>query len=277
MAPSDRSYFRNKNNRKIEYGVPRKTAEKPKNSRRSKSGKTFGRNMLYFIVAVLIIGASLYAGFYYSSNTVIRDVQVKGSVLTNPDEIRESLNIYTGMVADSVDMLDLIGQVESISFVKNARIYVSPTGRLEVRLVERVPLAVLIHGDSMALVDAEGVKMPIPTRNMPNLPLLFGFNVNPVGDTLHSEGFRQSVDFLNGLKRDKVRNLSISEIGWDETQGITALTREGNVWLVFGKGNYETKLRNWQEFYRSVAPAKGLSSFTRLDFRFKGQIVAVES
>jgi hypothetical protein len=270
-------YQRSMGSTDVEYGIPRKPANKPKKKRDFKVNWKLGRSWLYFFAVVAIIAGSLVIGLKISGNTIIRDVVVNGHNLADAEVVLSTANIPIGIAADSLKMIEIIDRVEALPYVQSARIQVSPTGRMQINLTERIPLAILMQGDAMALVDKFGVKMPVPANMLPDVPLVYGFNINPMNQVISSESFRQVADFIATASKNRVVNLSLSEIGWHPEEGVIALTREHGVRLVFGKDSFENKLKNWQEFYRTVIPAKGMSTFTSLDFRFKNQIVAVES
>jgi len=277
MSAGKRPYYRGLGNTDIEYGVPIKKKDTPKKKRWSKPSGGGSKSVLYLFLVVCILGTSAWLGWFMTSNTTIKEVQVRGVSMLNPEVVMKAANVPTGISKDSINFITVIENIEAISFVEQASVYVSPTGRLDINVIERHPIAILVQGDRMALVDRFGVKMPLPEKGTPNIPLLYGFNIYPMTTPVSGEGFKQTVAFLHELTKEFIRDFTISEVGWHQKDGVIALTRSHGVRLTFGKGNYDEKLIKWQEFYRNEVPVRGLSSFTSLDFRFKNQIVAIES
>ena len=235
-------------------------------------------NFKYLGIALFLIAGSIAIGYYISSSVIIRDVAVHGSQMSDKDEIIDFLNNRViGIHADSLNLNEIKNDVESRSYVKQSRIFISPTGRMTIEITEREPLALIMQGDSITMVDFEGVKMPIPNGNVPDLPLLFGFNALPLSDTLSTDAFKVTAEFLNTLKQHPLAFITISEVGWHKENGVVALSREQDITLIFGFENFQNRLEYWSGFYRDVAPRKGLASYRSLDFRYKGQIIAKNS
>jgi hypothetical protein len=69
---------------------------------------------------------------------------------------------------------------------------------------------------------------------------------------------------------------TISEVVFDETDGVVALSHENGVKLLFGRNNFEHKLENWKAFYAQVVKTKGIQSVQQVDLRFTNQVVTRE-
>lgn len=261
------------------FGLKRKKKAATENRpvRKKKLFKNGYKPLAYILLLIVIILGSVTAGLYLSKNTIINKLAIDGVKMADPVQIEQIVNIPIGIKADSLDVMQIISRAESVPFVRSASVHITPTGTLRLNLKERTPIALLVNGDAMALVDSDGMKMPIPKKNKPDLPLLYGFSVLPMEDAINNEAFEFAVAFIHAMKADRIRDITISEIGWHAENGIIALTRENGIQLTFGKGDFERKLANWQEFYRTIAAEKGMAAFRSLDFRFEGQIVATTS
>ncbi len=233
-------------------------------------------NPLPWIVGVLLVlGLAVLAGIYWNRTGKIKDVQYKGFNYTTEQALKQ-VEIPTGIHPDSVDISGIIHSIEQIPYVKQARISTSPGGTMTVDITEREPIAMLINGSQRAYVDADGIRLPHVLGKTPDVPLLYGFNAKPASDTLQSEGFMQASAFLQELRQRKAADATISEIAWNSSEGIIALTNENGVKLVFGNGEYSDRLRNWEAFYREVVRQKGIANIQTVDLRFDGQIVTRE-
>ncbi|HBX65194.1 MAG TPA: hypothetical protein DEG32_03250, partial [Balneolaceae bacterium] len=69
---------------------------------------------------------------------------------------------------------------------------------------------------------------------------------------------------------------TISEVVFDETDGVVALSHENGVKLLFGRNDFQTKLENWKAFYTDVIRTKGIQSMRQIDLRFTNQVVTRE-
>jgi cell division protein FtsQ len=235
------------------------------------------RTIGYLVVAVVIIGLSLGLGYHFSSESRIDQVSVSGNVFTKADEIIKRAAVPAGIHSDSLNVIEVMNRVEKLPWVREARLSLSPFGRLDIAVTERRPIALLLQGDASVYVDADGVKLPLVPGRPVDVPLLYGFPVAPLTDTLTSESFRRVAGFLLAAEGNPAAHRTLSEIGWAGFEGVVALSHDNGIKLIFGSENFEERLRNWTAFYNQVIPEKGISRFMSIDFRYQGQIITHES
>lgn len=202
-------------------------------------------------------------------------VQFSGNHYVSSSELQE-IEVPTGISPDSIDFGSIMDEFEQIPYVEQADISVEPNGNLMVNISERQPIALLSNGGEKIYVDKEGVRLPIKLGKAADVPLLYGFSATPVSDTLKSDAFKTVSEFLKTVFDNKVSNSTISEVAWTKEEGIVALTNQSGVKLVFGKGDFATRLRNWEAFYGEVVRQKGIDTMRTIDLRFEGQIVTRE-
>jgi len=146
---------------------------------------------------------------------------------------------------------------------------------LRLTVAERQPIALLVNGANRIYVDAEGVRLPILEGKTQDVPLLYGYSAVS-DDTIKTEEFTQVRDFLMRAKIDGFGWNTISEVVFDETDGVVALSHENGVKLLFGRNDFQTKLENWKAFYTDVIRTKGIQSMRQIDLRFTNQVVTRE-
>ena len=226
--------------------------------------------------AVLVLGLAVLGGIYWNRTGKIEDVQFEGYKYIDKQQLQNRVEIPLGMHPDSLDTPGIIKKIEKINYVKRADLRMEPGGTMIVHITEREPLALLVSGQRRAYVDADGVRLPQVLGRTPDVPILYGFNTRPLTDTLQSNSFKIVSRFLQDLHRRPVSDATISEIAWDDSEGIVALTNENGVKLTFGRGEFDKRLRNWEAFYADVVRQKGIDHMRSVDLRFKGQIVTRE-
>lgn len=237
-----------------------------------------GNSPLPWITAVLLVlGLAVLGGLYWNSTGTVDEVRFEGTYYTSPEQLGSQVDIPTGVHPDSLDLIGIIRAIETEPYVKQAGISTGPGGTMTIRITERTPLALLVDGGSRAYVDADGVRLPHVLGKTPDVPILYGFRAESAADTLQSEAFSHTKAFLLELQRRPASDATISEVAWTRDEGIVALTNENGVKLIFGKGEFSDRLRNWEAFYREVVRKKGIEKLTTVDLRFKGQIVTRES
>lgn len=225
--------------------------------------------------SVLVLGLAIVAGLYWNSTLTVQRVQFSGNHFVS-DEDLEMVEVPLGMNPDSIDFGQVMQRFEEIPYVKQAEVSVQPGGDLVVDINERQPIALLADGSEKIYVDQDGIRLPRISGKTVDVPVLYGFRAKPMSDTLQSEAFKATADFLVTVLNSEASNATISEVAWTPTDGIVALTNQNGVKLIFGKGDFTNRLRNWEAFYGDVIKQKGIETMRSIDLRFEGQIVTRE-
>lgn len=235
------------------------------------------RRLGYLVVALVILGLSVGLGYHFSRDSKVEQVAVTGNIFTGSDQIIKQAAIPAGVHADSLDVMKVMENIEKLPWVHEARLSMSPFGRMDISVTERRPIALLMQGDRSVYVDADGVKMPVIQGRPVDVPLLYGFPVAPLSEPLHSDDFSKVAAFLLAAEQDPAAHRTLSEIAWAGYEGVVALSHDNGIKLIFGSDRFEERLKNWTAFYNTVIPEKGISRFQSIDFRYHGQIITHES
>lgn len=230
---------------------------------------------LWLVAAIVLLVVAVWSGVYWNSTMKIEQVAFSGNSFVSDDKLRQ-VEVPLGLSPDSMNFVKIMEDFEQIPFVHRAALEVEPGGRLMVQIKERQPLAVLADGEDKIYVDGEGLRLPLVLGKKVDVPILYGFSAQPIGDTLKSDSFQQVARFLKELQHNPVSNATLSELVWTKDQGMVALTNQNGVKVIFGSGNFATRMRNWEAFYGEVIRKKGIESMRSVDLRFEGQIVARE-
>lgn len=233
--------------------------------------------MPWVATALFILGIAVLAGLYWKRTAVIKEVRFTGHHFVPEQVLEQSVTIPAGIHPDSLKFMEIISKVEKIDYVKRADVHVEPGGDLIIEITERKPVAMLAEGKNKIYVDEEGLRLPITLGKAVDVPILYGFSAAPAGDTLKSVAWLQAQEFLAEMHRNAVADATISEIAWTEEHGIVALSHDNGVKLVFGKGDFGERMRNWVAFFSEVVREKGMQTLKEVDLRFRGQIVTRES
>lgn len=224
---------------------------------------------------MMVAGIAVLAAMYWNRNVTVQDLKVNALNYTEYEMVKQTAAVPMGIKPDSLDLTEVIQRVEKLDYVRSAKPYIEPNGTLRLTIAERQPIALLINGSDRIYVDAEGVKLPILEGKTQDVPLLYGYRTSQ-RDTLKSESFMQVRDFLMRAKIDGFGWSTISEVAFDETDGVVALSHENGVKLIFGRNNFETKLENWKAFYGQIVKTKGIDQMRQVDLRFTNQVVTRE-
>ncbi|MEX2601114.1 MAG: cell division protein FtsQ/DivIB [Balneolaceae bacterium] len=243
---------------------------------KKQSKKDRGAGLSWIIGALILLVAAIMAGIYWKDHAEIREVRFIGHHYTTGDELTNAIPSPVGMHPDSLHFGELIDPVVRLPWVKRADIRLEANGRMILRITERDPIAMMVRGEKRAYTDRDGLILPVVPENPGDLPILYGFPVTPAGDTLDSDAFRIVRDFLIAARNNEFGWTTISEVTWNEREGVVALSHENGVKLIFGDGEFDKKFRTWEVFYAEVIRTKGIQFFESVDLRFSNQIVARE-
>lgn len=224
---------------------------------------------------LMVSGIAVLAAIYWNQNITVQDVKVNTLHFTEYEQIKQAAAVPEGIKPDSLDLQGVVQRVSKLPYVRTAVPYIEPNGSLHLNITEREPIALLINGADRAYVDATGVRLPLLEHKTPNVPLLYGYSAVSK-DTIRSESFRQVRDFLLTARADGFGWITISEVVFDETDGVVALSHENGVKLLFGRNDFESKLENWKAFYGQIVKTRGIQAMQQIDLRFKNQVVTRE-
>ncbi len=223
----------------------------------------------------MISGLAVLAALYWNKNVTVQELKVNELTFTKYEDIKSAAAVPVDVKPDSLDLSEVAERVEKLDYVKTVIPYVEPNGTLRLSITERNPIALLINGKDRVYVDTEGVRLPILEGKSQDVPLLYGYSAVS-SDTITGETFYQIKEFLVHAKADGFGWTTISEVAFDETEGVVALSHENGVKLLFGRNNFETKLENWQAFYTDIVRTKGIQTMQQVDLRFTNQVVTRE-
>lgn len=240
-----------------------------------KSGKV--RNVVWIFLSIALLTGAILGGLYIESNTQIEAVKFEGNYYTDIESLENALKSPVGMYADSISFDSLFMDLKTLPYVKDATVSMGIRGTLTFRIYEREPFALLVDGNRRVYLAEGGLKLPIIPEKVKDVPLVYGFSARSLSDTLKSESYRQVEDFMIAAKENELGWITISEVSWNESEGVVALTYENGVKLLFGRNEFPEKIKNWEAFYTDVVSQKGMGAFTSIDLRFKDQIVTRNS
>lgn len=233
----------------------------------------FIKNTIWILLSIALLTGAVLGGLYIEKNTRIETVSFQGNRYTDNETLNKALESPIGMFADSVNFETLFDDLKALPYVKDATVSMGIRGTLTFHIYEREPLAMLVDGSRRIYVAEGGIKLPIVPEQVKDVPLIYGFTANPMSDTLKSESYKQVQDFLIAARSNELGWITISEVAWNDSEGVVALSYENGVKLLFGRDQFREKMDNWRAFYTEVVSRKGLDSFQSIDLRFKDQIV----
>lgn len=229
---------------------------------------------LGFLAVILLGIGAVVAGLYWSQSIKIDRIVVHDTRLADTEQIREKAQFAVGSKRDSVSMVEVMDRVRQVNFVRSVEVSVNLDGSMELYVEERQPLALLADTSPKQWVDEEGVVLPMLLGTSVNVPLLYGFSGVDSQDTLDSDAFKKVRDFLTTAERHPFTWSTLSEVRYLPSHGVTAVSGESGMRLIFGSEEFERKMKYWKAYHAQVLTHKPKPEHRELDLRFEGQIVA---
>nr|WP_192815744.1 FtsQ-type POTRA domain-containing protein [Arthrobacter sp. TB 26] len=162
------------------------------------------RILLGTVGALAVLIAGILAAAVYSPVLALQTVTVEGTKLLTADQIKAALAPLQGKPLPQISDGDVAALLQPLVQVKEVTTQARPPSTLQVKVTERVPVALVRQGEAHQLVDADGVKLSdtADPASVP-LPVIDGGN-----GTLPKDLFHAITGVLGALPADVLARLS---------------------------------------------------------------------
>lgn len=228
--------------------------------------------IFYFIfVGMLLLGSGIFSHIK-SKTRIINNLEViyrAGSPQFVTDEIVNKLLIQSqdSLFYKQKDMVDL-SKLEQVflthPMIKDADVYVFPSGELSVEIEERKPV-VRVEGEQSFYVDETGVKMPLSSSYSAKVPLFYG----PINQT----EMRDLAQLVLSISSDQFLNQQVIDYSLTGSQFAMNL-RSYPFEVVWGKNqDFQTKSAKIKQFCAYYNTHKE-NKYKRINLTFQNQVIA---
>jgi cell division protein FtsQ len=247
------------------------------------NGKSRIKAMMWLIflaaLGMLSISAARFQG-----DQLIRDVRAEvilldqGNNLIQPEDfvklVTKKYGPLKGLPIDLVDMREMEDFLMTNPYVHRADVYWGSSGNLILSLHQRMPLMRIVDNSGRHwYVDADTVRMPVSLHFTARVPLVNGDF--PVARDARQWPVKSLFAITDVLQEDEFMHSLIDQIYVESEQKIWLIPRLGPSRILLGSvEDLEDKTERIKKFYRKALPAKGWDTYSYIDTRFEGQIVA---
>jgi len=219
---------------------------------------------------VLRISIASGSGFLLASGALLTAQMLLESGYFGVDQIRveQQVRVSEGDILDASDIklgdslfdleLHMIGRkIEEHPWIARAEVERSFPDQVVIRVVERQARAI-IDLDYLYYVDREGVAFKmLESGDELDYPVITGIDRQYLLD--HPDQTQNSLDLalslMDQLEQRKLFNLDdVSEIHFDQQEGLIIHTRIGGVPVRMGKENFYAKLDRFEAIYEDLEP-----------------------
>jgi cell division septal protein FtsQ len=237
------------------------------------------RRDLRILLGTLAFGTAMTV-FEYGTDTLsdlstfrVRDVDVRGAHLTDPDEVVELLGLEptTSIWSDASVWIE---RLERHPMIKKAEVSRRFPGRLRVSLVERRPVA-LAPTPTLEPIDAEGYRLPVdPSRHRLDLPVLATAKTPARGARLVPSDVRALASEVGRLMSADTAFLQmVSELGWEGDGSLRVRWTEPEVDFLVRAGAPTGRLREGLAALADAVGRRPTDPPEEIDLRFADQVV----
>ncbi|MFQ3597441.1 MAG: FtsQ-type POTRA domain-containing protein [Chloroherpetonaceae bacterium] len=238
---------------------------------------------IVFIVAVVGLIAVFVLSKFWTRESELSRFIVQGNRISKTEEIERALSAFIGKKMNDVSLSDIVDTLQSLPYIRKVIATKELPDAVRLRVQERRPIAIATVGKTLRLIDEAGFVMSKSESVLEStrLPLLTGFT-KIVRDSLSSISKLDSAEsanalgFCSALMETKYAKMLVSEVHIAPNNQLHILTADSETTFIFGNGDYEERLNNFEIFWKQVVIKKGLKPFEYVDVRFDGKIFAKE-
>jgi cell division protein FtsQ len=243
--------------------------------------QTSGRSRVLAIgcgAGLTIIALALVVlAHFWKREVTIDEVVVEGNQILTTSEILRLAEISAGSSLYEIDLFGIQQRILANPFVRSAAVCRDASGRVELTVAERSPVAALMDG-VLKYVDAEGICLPPhASGGIFDIPLITG----DLGNVLlragaHVEGERmgEALHCLKVLESYQEIYRRVSEIHLLRKGGIVLLMVEGGVPVYIGENDCAGRIAALTAFWKQVVMIQGAVDLEWVNLRYDGQVVA---
>lgn len=225
---------------------------------------------LFLCIVALVVDSSHARRHLVTCNNI--DIRFHDTLaFLSADDVRAVLDrecpSLIGQRIDSVRLGSIEEILEEKSAVRSAEAWVSSDGVLHIGIVQRDPVAKLVHGNSICFMDAEGFIFPMQGNCTKEIPVFEG-QFPTVG-----KAKSEIMELIRYMDRHSLsKRFPLIEIG--PGGFLTLHPAAGPETIVFGSAtSIEEKFSKIATYYKNIRPAEEAEQYRYVNVRYKGQII----
>ena len=233
---------------------------------------------------VLLVAAMNKKNSMPCSAVDIQITGVKNNFFIDKQDVGVILGKYTnhklvGKTVSSFNLAAIENELQKNEWIKRAEVYFDNNNVLKVSIIEREPIARVFNIDGSSFyIDTARVRLPLSSKFSARVPVFTNF---PIENGMFSKA---DSNLLTGIRKlseyifhDPFWMAQVEQVDISSDRTFEIIPKIGNQVIVFGgSDNYSEKFNNLLMFYRKVESKTGWNKYSRLDLRYKGQVLGVK-
>lgn len=203
---------------------------------------------VFVFILIGLFSGGLIFGYHYLVNSdyfTVRKVVLSGLNRVSRDDVltRTGLNKPANILA--LKLGPMAADLRSLNWVEDVTITRKLPDTIIVQVEERRPKTLISLG-SLYYLDAKGRPFKkVDPKEKPELPIITGFSKSDLmdGNDFVTNDLQEIFSLLDVLavRNDRFRIENISEINFDPVRGLSLFTRDENIQVKVGVGDYRKK------------------------------------
>ncbi len=164
--------------------------------------------------------------------------------------------------------------LEENPYIRNAEVSKDISGRLEVRVEQRIPLVRMMpDGETGYYLDREGHRLPLSGHFTPRTLLVSGHIPGNVAEG-RAGPFGELLEFTTYLTDHPLWSAQIVQIYVDRNGEVELIPRVGAHQVLMGSmDQWEKKLRNLELLYRQGLSRYGWNTYETINLKYTNQVI----
>ena len=237
----------------------------------------------WIVLLAALTGVTLMAARFQAGN-VISGVEAevllleKGNNLILPEDIVKTVTKKFGpleaLPIELVDMRAIEQFLLTSPYVREARVFLGANGVLNLSIRQRMPLMrVVDNAGKHWYIDADTVRMPVSRNFTARVPLVNG-NFPSTND-VKSWPVSTLFEIASMLQENEFMGSLIDQIYMESKENVWLVPRIGpSKILISTSADLEDQAERITKFYKKALPSIGWDTYSYIDTRFAGQVVA---
>tara|TARA_Y100000766_G_C18771690_1_gene538648 strand:- start:139 stop:867 length:729 start_codon:yes stop_codon:yes gene_type:complete len=234
----------------------------------------FNWNKITIIMALISSGLAFYSFNKKNENrlTTGLDISILPSkdYYLSKDSISSILNPFLGEEKKSIDLNLIENIVDNNSYVDKSEVSLSFSGKLVLKINQKIPVGRVISKNGMFYVDKDLRKMDLSKYQSARVPIVMGF------ENETSRSYLKKVFEL--INDDAFLKQNISKIIINSPNSISLKLRDYDIIVKIGdQRNLKNKFLKLRAFYSRANAKKNLMEFKQINLQFDNQVVGVKN
>lgn len=183
-----------------------------------------------------------------------------------------------GYPLKEINTRELENLLEENPYIKGAEVSTDVSGRMEIRLEQRVPLArIMPDGREGFYLDTEGVILPLSGQFVPHIFLVSGNIARPGSGEGGNKQLEEIYQFCSKVSEHPFWSEQIVQLYVNRRGEYELIPRVGAHQILMGSMEaWELKLRNLELLYQQGLPVYGWNNYSTINLKYTNQVICTK-